>query len=171
MKTKDSGLISFLLAGIILLLSASVLHAQEQKGFVSFPVSFKGYSIDKDSEQFLQMYFCAWRSIEGKWKYLGLRGKLEDNKDELQLRMNAGIPDGKLNLNATLKKTGPRQFQAVCDLSTTKDVDLKYVAAAISTFKHFESPWIHPAGLPVTKSHGSLSAIRCFKPMHHAPSP
>ena len=82
METKNVGSISFLLAGICLLLSASVLRAQGQKGFVSFPVSFKGYSVDKDSEQFMQVYFCAWRSIEGKWKYLGLRGKLEDNKDE-----------------------------------------------------------------------------------------
>lgn len=137
MRTNNAGLILSLLAGLILLLNASVLGGQEQKGFVSFPVSPTGYSVDKDSEQFMHIQFCAWRSIEGNWNYLGLRGKLKDNRDELLQHMSAVIPDGMLNLNATLRKTGPRQFQVVCDLGVTKDVDLKYVAAAIGTFEHF----------------------------------
>jgi len=154
MKTTNADLPSFLLAGIILLLNASILPAQEQKGFVSFPESYKGYSVDKDSEQFVQMYFCAWRSIQGEWKYLGLRGDLKDKRDELQLRMNAGIPDGKLHLNATLRKTGPRQFQVVCDLSVTKDVELKYVAAAIGTFEHFKTGKAH-----IENSDGTIKSI------------
>jgi len=154
MKTTHASLFSFLLAAPVFLLIASALLAQTPEGFVSFPVSYKSYSVDKGGEQFMQLNFCAWRSLEGKWNYLGLRGKLKDNRDELLLRMNAGIPDGKLTLSATLKQTGPRQFQAVCDLSVTTDVDLKYVAAAIDTFKHFETGKAH-----IENSHGSIKSI------------
>ena len=115
------------------------LDALKQKGFVAYPESPTVFSVDKDGEQFMQINFCAWRSIKGQWKYLGLRGKMTDKKNELLMKITANIPDGKLNLNSTLKKTGPRRFQAVCDLSVTKDVDLKYLAAAIGTFAHFEN--------------------------------
>jgi len=140
MNRLIAGASMFLVAVVVLALGSSALRAQEgKKEFIAFPVSHSTFSIDLGGEQFVQTGFCAWQSVKGKLKYLGLRGNLREKDGTVLMKTGRAISDGKLTINATVKKGGPRQLQMVCDLSVTKDVNLKYAAVAVGTFAHFKT--------------------------------
>lgn len=117
--------------GLVLVLAGLVtcVAADAEGRLAAFPENHTTLTVLQDGEPYLEIALMGW---EPRWKYMGVRGEINEEGDASRLTNTAKTANGaELSIDLRANQTGPRQLTVHTEVGTSKDTELLYFIAAI----------------------------------------